>query len=606
MFLDKIKFYKFFLLLTIFFIHQYIFQEFFPNSKGFLGHDYEYFLPNFMFGKIWFANNLLAVPWFTPSICCGIPFYPDPQTMYYSLQQIFFLIFEPIFATKILFIYLSIIAYLGMYLLLKKNFNFNFYLSLLGASIFLFNGFFVYRTIVGHVGYINFIFVPIYCFLLISSIQHVNLNLKKIYLFLSAITLSSLIYSGTGSLMFVIILSIIITLLIFNIKNKNIYLLFTGFAKSLFLTLLISLSKISASIFFLKNFERTYQPLFFKNTYDYIYSTFQSLFLFPNSEHFNQTVTNKVVNSIGVHELEFGVTIVPFLGIILFFFNFKKIINSNNKFKFFLLSFFIVIIPLVLNSGYFSIDKIWNSIPVLGSTWVQIRWNILYIIPLIIFSLVVFSSISFLKRNNFFVVILMFIVVLQNIIYDKKYYHNQFYNPENMIQFTKTINDHDAKSYSIKEISVYVDKSNKPIRNQRNDLFATRASSYFCYQPIFGYNLEKFPKNNLVFNKKTSVQNNLTLITGDIDLNKSMKKLNFLNPTCFLFPNENDCKPGELFNQDQALNLSNFLSYKKIIFKKNIIQNISDYVSLISFLSLLIFLFINLYFFLTNLKKYSD
>ena len=200
----------------------------------------------------------------------------------------------------------------------------------------------------------------------------------------------------------------------------------------------------------------------------------------------------------------------------------------------------------------------------------------------------------------------MFIVVLQNIIYDKKYYHNQFYNPENMIQFTKTINDHDAKSYSIKEISVYVDKSNKPIRNQRNDHFATRASSYFCYQPIFGYNLEKFPKNNLVFNKKTSVQNNLTLITGDIGLNKSTKKLNFLNPTCFLFPTENDCKPGELFNQDQALNLSNFLSYKKIIFKKNIIQNISDYVSLISFLSLLIFVFINLYFFLTNLKKYSD
>ena len=51
-----------FLLLFIFIIHQYIFQNFFPNSKGLLGHDYEYFIPSFIFGKIWFFNNFLSVP----------------------------------------------------------------------------------------------------------------------------------------------------------------------------------------------------------------------------------------------------------------------------------------------------------------------------------------------------------------------------------------------------------------------------------------------------------------------------------------------------------------------------------------------------------------
>ena len=254
MVLDKKKINKFVLFFIIFFVHQFIFQKFFPNNKELLGHDYEYFLPNFMFGKIWFANNLLSIPWFTPSFCCGIPFYPDPQTMFYSLQQLFYIIFEPIFATKILFFYFSLVAYVGMFLLLKKSFNFNFYLSLLGATIFFFNGFFVYRTIIGHLGYINFIFVPFYCFLLISSITHLNINLRKIYLFSSAIILSSLFYSGTGSLIFVIIFCIITTLLIFSIKNKNFYLLFVGLSKSLFLTFLLSLSKISASIFFFKKF----------------------------------------------------------------------------------------------------------------------------------------------------------------------------------------------------------------------------------------------------------------------------------------------------------------------------------------------------------------
>ena len=101
----------------------------------------------------------------------------------------------------------------------------------------------------------------------------------------------------------------------------------------MFLTFLLSLSKISASFFFLKNFERINQPLFFENTYDYIYLTLKSLFFFPDSEYFNETVTNKVISSIGVHELEFGITIVPFFAILLFFVNFKKIINLQYIYK---------------------------------------------------------------------------------------------------------------------------------------------------------------------------------------------------------------------------------------------------------------------------------
>ena len=101
----KKKIFNYSIFILIFLIHQYIFLDFFPNNNGFLGHDYEYFLPNFIFGKIWFKNNLLSVPWFTPSFCCGIPFYPDPQSMFYSLQQLFYIFFEPILASKFLFIY---------------------------------------------------------------------------------------------------------------------------------------------------------------------------------------------------------------------------------------------------------------------------------------------------------------------------------------------------------------------------------------------------------------------------------------------------------------------------------------------------------------------
>ena len=103
-------------------IHQIIFQQFFPNSKGLLGSDYQTFIPNFMFGKIWFYNNFLSIPWFTPSFCCGIPFYADPQSLYYSISQIVFLIFNPILSVKIIFFILSAISYVGMFLLDKRKF----------------------------------------------------------------------------------------------------------------------------------------------------------------------------------------------------------------------------------------------------------------------------------------------------------------------------------------------------------------------------------------------------------------------------------------------------------------------------------------------------
>ena len=220
MYKKLIKYEFYFILIIIFAVHQIIFLKFFPNSQGLLGHDYEWFLPYFIFGKIWFKNNLLTIPWFTPSFCCGTPFYADPQTMFYSIQQIFFILFEPIFALKLMIIYFSLIAYLGMFFLLKRSFNFSDYASLLGATIFIFNGFFVYRAIVGHVAYLNFVLIPFYCFFLFENIINKNKYLKIVSLLVSALIFASFFHSGSGPIM-PLILSVIIVVLIFFYFKLN-------------------------------------------------------------------------------------------------------------------------------------------------------------------------------------------------------------------------------------------------------------------------------------------------------------------------------------------------------------------------------------------------
>ena len=42
-----------------------------------------------------------------------------------------------------------------------------------------------------------------------------------------------------------------------------------------------------------------------------------------------------------------------------------------------------------------------------------------------------------------------------------------------------------------------LEQNKKPvISKQRNDMFVFNFSPLFCYNPIFGYNLEKLPKHN--------------------------------------------------------------------------------------------------------------
>lgn len=313
-----------FINLTLFFLiflsHQIIFLEFFPNSKGLMGHDYEQFLPNFVYGKIWFQNNFLSIPWFSPSFCCGTPFYPDPQTAFYSIQQIFYLFFQPVLATKILFIYFSLAGYLGMFFLLRKSFELSFFLSLLGAAMFIFNGFFTFRAIVGHVAYLNFIFIPLYCFFLIEGFTNKYLYLKNIFLLLSVLVLSSLIYSGSGPIMPLILCCIMSILLFYYLKNKNFFIIFKTLLKSFIVTLLICSSKISASLFYLSNFNRKLMPSYFNNIFDYLIVAFKSLFFYPDIKYFNSTVINPNIANFSIHEVEYGLTVIPLLSFIFLFF----------------------------------------------------------------------------------------------------------------------------------------------------------------------------------------------------------------------------------------------------------------------------------------------
>ena len=590
-----------FLLLFIFIIHQYIFQNFFPNSKDLLGHDYEYFIPSFIFGKIWFFNNFLSVPWFAPSFCCGIPFYADPQSMYYSIPQIIFLIFNPILSVKIIFFILSLISYVGMFLLIRGNFKCDNYVSLLCASLFLFNGFFVYRAIAGHVAYLSYIFVPLYCYFLIKSCENRSNNSGYIYLILSSIVFANFFHSGSSPLILIIFTSILSVLLFYSHLINSLK-IFSNFTLSLLLGISISLSKITATLFFLNNFPRKYPATEFQSFFSFIKTFFLSFFIKPNEQYFNDNITSMF--PFGVHEMEYGVSIVPIILLFFIFFLNKKSIKLNYyNINFLLLLALIFSIPVFLNINFLNQFQLIEKIPILNSTWVQFRWMSIYILPIIIISGLIIQNLNFsISQKKYLVIAMIFVLLAQNFTKDKSsHFNNQSYDTQNVIDFSLKLKT--GKIPKILGPAILLNEFGSPkIVDYKNDMFFPSYSPLTCYQPIFGYDLKRLPAQQIRFDSKLMLSSDSYMLYAD-KLSEHNGRLNLFNPSCFLFPEENNCLPGDTFKISEKEKIIKFANYQKFEFKQSKFQIVSNYISIFSFVGCLLYLIYRFFIFIHNLRK---
>jgi hypothetical protein len=526
-----------FFLLTLT-IQQLLFQKFFPNLNGLLGHDYEYFVPHFLSGSVWFKNNFLSVPWFTPSFCCGIPLFADPQSMYYSIPQLIFIIFNPVTSVKIIFFIFSLISYIGMFLLANKVFRFSSYTALLCASLFLFNGFFTYRAIAGHVAYLSYIFIPLYCFFLIKSHESNSKKIKNIYFIISSIIFANFFHSGSSPIIFILFVCILSIILFYSHLINSIKVFYT-FIASITLGTLISLSKISASLFFIKNFPRQYPSTEFNSFISFVETFFLSFFIKPNQQHFNESI--KSMFPFGVHEMEYTIGIVPLILLILSIFLIKNTYKFNyHNFRFMILILIIFFIPVLFNVNFFNQFNIISKIPILSSAWVQFRWMLIYIIPLIIISGLIVEKLRVSPSTKKYLVIFLISTLLtQNYIKDKSWHlEDQKYNPENALDFFKKIKK--DKNHEIIGPAILLNKSGEIKKTtQKNDMFFSSYSPLLCYQPIFGYGLENLNKSQIEFNSKKILSEDSLIIFSN-KLKKKNDHLIFFNPSCFLFPKKNN------------------------------------------------------------------
>ena len=77
-------------------------------------------------------------------------------------------------------------------------------------------------------------------------------------------------------------------------------------------------------------------------------------------------------------------------------------------------------------------------------------------------------------------------------------------------------------------------------------MFFFSYSPLLCNQAIFGYGLEKLNAKKITFNSKQLLQADSVFYSSS-KLDEKDGNFMFFNPSCFLFPEENNCLPGDTF-----------------------------------------------------------
>ena len=147
------------ILVVIFFLIQYS-----NATYPMIGHDYRLFLTRLIDSDLYYRANGFGIEWYTPNFGAGLPAYPNPLQMQFSLPQLITWFINPYAAVLVSTAIYFVIGFLVTFLFFNKVLEFRPLSAILGADFFLINGFLIERLVIGHVNFLTFplIIVPIY------------------------------------------------------------------------------------------------------------------------------------------------------------------------------------------------------------------------------------------------------------------------------------------------------------------------------------------------------------------------------------------------------------------------------------------------------------
>ena len=221
--------------------------------------------------------NGLSAAW-----CGGLPYYADPQVMYYSVPQLLLLIVNPHLSIFITYVTFGLIGAIGFYGLARHAFGLSPWFALLGAGLFAFNEFYLFRMLIGHLTYHVFPLIPLIAWLVISSAN--SKSWKRVLLVLSSgILIAYFVHGGAANFLVPGMLAVLGLLSVYLLIHPDrLSAILRGYFTAGLVGFMLSVSKIVAGYAFVRWFPRENLSLgVFDGIEEALFSIFTLLFMNP-------------------------------------------------------------------------------------------------------------------------------------------------------------------------------------------------------------------------------------------------------------------------------------------------------------------------------------
>jgi hypothetical protein len=551
-----------------------IFSQFFPTHNGTMGHDWHW-LSGYLFaysaylqnGIPFFSDGNLFSTYANPAAChasasFGLSFPKNP------FDVLVWAGLSPIAIAYAQFLSFASIGYWGMLLLLRRTFLISLPVSIFGAGIFMFNGFYVSRIMIGH-GYFAVMLLPFILYLLTSqssvpgrSVPGQNLRsgvLAGLVAYYAVLFGVQVIAAGS-------LLAILGGLAIWLLRGGSfrtliVRSLYAG-AIALGLSFALLYATISSPVTASAMAQRiNYSLPVFRGLGDALYVLAQMLFIAP--ANIEQIYNARIINiSIAQqrHELEFGIGFISLLVLIIFFsIGLLRWLRADTwwlwrangrQWLMLLLLACILLFPLIYTTNFSVLLSFIKSIPIINATTSPQRTYLIYVVLLpVITSLALEYVLSGWRQYGYRIVgLLLLAMVGQTAATDRTFYQNQPYDPTPIQQAHQVLKDGHKTLPPIETINMLADENGNLLHNQmiEANLFLYGIQHMGCYIPFYN---------------SVPVALLGTLHPGSVwDVNNGY--LNIKNPACNVWPKENNCEAGGHFTLEQKDWVERYIHYQ--------------------------------------------
>ncbi len=550
-----------------------------PVAPGFgptFADDYGLHFPNLLAGYYHFlANGPFSVPWFNPAECAGVPFLADLNVAYYSLPQLLTFFVDPANAVRATFVVFAALGLVGFHLLLRSRFGASPWAAATGAVLFLFNGFFVARMAVGHLTFHPFMLTPwIAWAVLLPAKADRGWTWRRLVL---ATVLVGAIFAyqfeaGMQHIIIPVALATGVIVLVQGHLRGHAWQPWAGLGLGAVLSVGLSAQRLAAALAFLGEYPRDFYPLpGLRSVLSTIEVAGLSVFWHPPYD----LAKSALVNSrwgLEWHEWAYGVGPAALVLLVAGGAALLVRLAAGRTWRRPLSGLAVmaaivlaVAIPIALNVYTPGWNALLKGMPVLGESVTLARWFVMFIPLTVLGSALAVDRLAPSRRWAGG----LFLVTALATVWWYAAESNQVPREYRGAPIEQAW--HAARAIGIRpitEIAGKLETSAVQTVTDRNNAMVDGMSELYCYQPVFGYELEAFPKTNLQL--------------GSILTPTGGGELNFMNPSCYLFPVENHCGIRGQFREDQLAQLQQFAAYRALPFTRSAMQTAADWTNLIA------------------------